>query len=631
MKRFLSLLLVVAWMLTASSVIAAPVNPDAVMALKDGTETIYIGEENYVYSSKSTDPLALAEGRSLVYADATVLVFTSIDEADQDEHPGASYLTLLEIDVPEADPHVLDAVIGEAVYIANDGVVYYVSLQNPNKLMNYNPVLGYSTELVDFEGALVELRASIDGLIIDTESGEKLYVAAINQLVDAKSSSEGVTIAVHDNFETLIDASGNLSMRAVGQMAEQATAIDDDVLGATALRGLVYYLKSGEKGVSLLCYDYTAKQKAVLQEFATPMMPELTAAGEQIFAMSNECRVYAISADSHATGVFATLDDSVVSPVLVATEEYLLVYDMSGADGALTFKAKYPLKAEEEIEPAAPTAPAETPAPEPEEPAPTRAPEPVVLTKGSRGDDVKALQDILNQHGYPAGKADGIFGKGTVHAVKYLQYDMGRDQTGTVTEKFLNELKTSKHIPTFEKYVELERGDRGIRVQELQQRLSALGYHSGKADGIYGGSTESALKAFEKESGESQNGRATVNLQKHLFSKNAPHAPKPAPKPTKKPPKHHSEQQNEQVTEDDMIAMVRWMNDRFPGKNLDKKKATYKLQKRLHELGYLKEKYISKVYDTHTFAAVKAFQVDGDFMPHPTGTAHADTLSRLFP
>ena len=40
------------------------------------------------------------------------------------------------------------------------------------------------------------------------------------------------------------------------------------------------------------------------------------------------------------------------------------------------------------------------------------------LKKGSRGAAVKTLQTALKEQGYYSGKIDGIFGKGTVNAVK---------------------------------------------------------------------------------------------------------------------------------------------------------------------------------------------------------------------
>ena len=44
-----------------------------------------------------------------------------------------------------------------------------------------------------------------------------------------------------------------------------------------------------------------------------------------------------------------------------------------------------------------------------------------LLKDGSRGELVKALQTRLNEQGYGAGNADGIFGSNTEQAVKALQ------------------------------------------------------------------------------------------------------------------------------------------------------------------------------------------------------------------
>ena len=44
-----------------------------------------------------------------------------------------------------------------------------------------------------------------------------------------------------------------------------------------------------------------------------------------------------------------------------------------------------------------------------------------VLKNGSKGDDVRALQVLLNAYGYSCGLADGIFGKNTETAVKKFQ------------------------------------------------------------------------------------------------------------------------------------------------------------------------------------------------------------------
>ena len=52
----------------------------------------------------------------------------------------------------------------------------------------------------------------------------------------------------------------------------------------------------------------------------------------------------------------------------------------------------------------------------------------------------------------------------------------------------------------------LSKGSKGDLVVEIQNRLNELGYSVGKADGDFGGKTEKAIKAFQKENDLEQTG-----------------------------------------------------------------------------------------------------------------------------
>ncbi|MCI8729385.1 MAG: spore cortex-lytic enzyme [Clostridia bacterium] len=58
--------------------------------------------------------------------------------------------------------------------------------------------------------------------------------------------------------------------------------------------------------------------------------------------------------------------------------------------------------------------------------------ESVALKKGSQGSDVKKVQEKLKSYGYYTGKIDGIYGSGTVSAVKKFQKDWGLTVDGIV-------------------------------------------------------------------------------------------------------------------------------------------------------------------------------------------------------
>lgn len=63
-----------------------------------------------------------------------------------------------------------------------------------------------------------------------------------------------------------------------------------------------------------------------------------------------------------------------------------------------------------------------------------------VLRKGSRGEEVRELQESLTACGYSCGSIDGIFGKKTLEAVMAFQADRGLTVDGVAGEKTWNEL-----------------------------------------------------------------------------------------------------------------------------------------------------------------------------------------------
>lgn len=85
------------------------------------------------------------------------------------------------------------------------------------------------------------------------------------------------------------------------------------------------------------------------------------------------------------------------------------------------------------------------------------------LRKGCVGEDVKALQTLLNSLGYECGEADGDFGTKTDAAVRAFQKANGLEVDGVVGEKTLNAL-TNTHV-TERQFVVIEGGNCWIREQ----------------------------------------------------------------------------------------------------------------------------------------------------------------------
>lgn len=73
----------------------------------------------------------------------------------------------------------------------------------------------------------------------------------------------------------------------------------------------------------------------------------------------------------------------------------------------------------------------------------------MLLKVGSRGEEVRQLQEKLNQLGFDCGKADGIFGPKTQKAVKQFQKTFLLTQDGIVGPKTFDVLQRLEKIKHF--------------------------------------------------------------------------------------------------------------------------------------------------------------------------------------
>ena len=138
-----------------------------------------------------------------------------------------------------------------------------------------------------------------------------------------------------------------------------------------------------------------------------------------------------------------------------------------------------------------------------------------LLKHGAEGADVKQLQQYLIQLDYDLGRwgADGEFGDATELAVKAFQKDKGLDADGQYGKKthaaLIAAAKENRQEGATLGNRLLKRGSEGADVKQLQQYLIQLGYDMGKwgADGEFGGATELAVRAFQKDSALEADGR----------------------------------------------------------------------------------------------------------------------------
>lgn len=139
-----------------------------------------------------------------------------------------------------------------------------------------------------------------------------------------------------------------------------------------------------------------------------------------------------------------------------------------------------------------------------------------VYKMGQRSEDVRAIQRILISKGYLGAKYDtGYFGSLTFEAVKKFQKANKLTVDGIVGKNTIAKLtgssvsssgnKAASSSPAVSTYIAkagtLRYGDKGSKVQELQNQLKTLGYFSGTATGLFLEVTRNSVKSFQKENG----------------------------------------------------------------------------------------------------------------------------------
>ena len=175
--------------------------------------------------------------------------------------------------------------------------------------------------------------------------------------------------------------------------------------------------------------------------------------------------------------------------------------------------------------------PAPTPTVKPRVVTPSPTPEEdETIRKWDKGKRVRKMQQRLADLGYPVGKVDGSYGDQTAIAVNLFQNSAGLAEHTYMTKKAQNRLYAS-NAPYYDQYVDLKKGDKGIRVRLMQEALKAKGYDPGKIDGAYGKNTIAAVAAYQQflgmqlEFGEIPGEKASRWLLMNLYDEITPPAP----------------------------------------------------------------------------------------------------------
>lgn len=565
MKKILAFSLVLAVLIGLFPTALAEGNTAEGMTAHGAELCAYVGEGNLLRAVGEREPLVQERVRAVVYASDTALVYEVADEfcVDTDRE---GVLTALDVAADVPQPTAIASVSIGSVWSKEDGLVFYAPHDNPSALMQYDPALGTSEPACNAGAPITRLRLSADGLLVATESAERLYIPVLHSLADPIYPAQRATVEVGDRFEALLDASGVLSTRLRGNA--QTNTVAQGVTAMAVEGPIVYFLQAIDGQTHLMAHNITSGAGASdMCAFGEPMLNELAVGDGFIFAVGESFVVYRYALLTGECEPFTMLNKAeVYQPVLKAFDGLLLIYDAArevDQNFVKAFEVGAPASQEDgivqpDLDAAAPeSAPApEEDAEEPEndgsgiedepadfedpvdkkerearekaareaarkareEAAKKEAPEYATLSNGSRGEAVVRLQQRLKELGYLSGAVDGVYGKSTQRAVTYLQGDMGYTETGTAGVKFQQAVFGGK-APYYETYIALRKGDEGVRVRDLQTRLRALYYTAASAGGHYRENTVAAVKRFQKQMGYKQTGNITVSQLKKLGSK----------------------------------------------------------------------------------------------------------------
>lgn len=520
-KRIFVLLITALCLLFSVSALAENASGRGSLTVQsDGLAAYLDGEGNLLIPGNDL-PINKHPADSIISIDPYRLVFLS----KTNEGTDAEQTALVCIDLTTFEERVLDENVYAACAVGSSRL-YFISATDRTQLY----LADFDRDLVSVAYTSIEslegLYESSEGLVVTyvEDAGAVIYVAATDSFEPYGDPIPSKTV-MFDDYQVYIADGDTLFVHRADSLA--ADTIDVNVYDFALLDGKIYYLANTGSAMRLKVYDPILLEQKVVATPEIAIETQLTASQHQLFVLGADSTIYRVNLETGALESFAAIQPPVLdASAQVDSYSIEAVNGMLNAYAHLTETTDTPvftfMEFTSDLSGQSATRPVLVNSIPLEgedlawtllQPAQQFSP----LQRGSRGDAVSAIQQPLYDHGYYDYYIDGIFGYRTDYAVRMVQTDLGLPVTGIADEN-LQRLILDGNFPNYDPYLALNRGDTGLRVQRMQQRLRSLGYLADGADGIFGSRTLVAIQLFQRENNLPVSDSATRDTLIRLYS-----------------------------------------------------------------------------------------------------------------
>ncbi len=561
---------------------------------RSGSIAAYVDGDGHIYLTGKPDAVNKAPADSIISADAYRMLFLSSTASG-----GTSDLYM--IDMTSFEESLLARDIHAAI-MAGDDTAYCVTNASRAQLTRLDLNTKASSTAYTAQEPIDRLYMSAEGLVVQLvdQAGNLLYAPETGTFEPYANEMPRSGILT-DGYEVYLTDTGDLYFRNGFNYASEF--LDGDVLAYTRLNNVIYYLSHAGSAVRLMEYDPSAQSTDVVLTPESAMENQLAASANTLFMLGKDNTVYTVDVKKGVLTPFKRYES--FASYGIPADFDVKGLQIEGMSGQLNVYARLEEKSakpdfsfiefETETEVADPVLKLIDRLPISGEATAWDELKPVkqytTLSRGSRGDAVRAIQQPLYDLDYYDYHVDGIFGPRTENAIRMLQDDLGLTVNG-VADADLQRTILSGTLKPYDPYKELARGMRGMRVTKMQEHLRDLGYLADAADGIFGPRTQKAVQLFQKENGLNTSDKATRETLMLLYS--------------------------------DRANRCSSFIDLYPG---DTGYRVRELNNRLRELYYL-ESNVGSRYTSETTSAVRMFQRTAGL--RETGQATIPVLKALF-